>query len=114
VFNEISTGAADDIDKATEIARHMVTRFGMSEQLGQMTYESQRPGFLGETPFGVSQREYSEETAREIDCSIRELVDQAFDKATAILTKYRTQLDAGAKQLLEQETMTRDELPSLK
>ncbi len=114
VFNEISTGAADDIDKATEIARHMVTRFGMSEKLGQMTYESQRPGFLGETPFGVTQREYSEETAREIDCSIRELVNQAFDKATAILTKYRTQLDAGAKQLLEQETMTRDELPSLK
>ena len=113
VFNEISTGAADDIDKATEIARHMVTRFGMSEQLGQMTYESQRPGFLGETPFAMTRREYSEETAREIDCSIRELVNQAFDKATAILTKYRTELDAGAKQLLEQETMTRDELPSL-
>ena len=113
VFNEISTGAADDIDKATEIARHMITRFGMSETLGQMTYESQRPGFLGEAPFAMTQREYSEETAREIDCSIRELVNQAFDKATAILTKYRTQLDAGAKQLLEQETMTRDELPSL-
>jgi cell division protease FtsH len=113
VFNEISTGAADDIDKATEIARHMVTRFGMSEKLGQMTYESQRPGFLGEAPFAMTQREYSEETAREIDCTIRELVSQAFDKATAILTKYRAQLDAGAKLLLEKETLTRDELPSL-
>jgi cell division protease FtsH len=113
VFNEVSTGAADDIDKATEIARHMVTRFGMSEKLGQVAYESQRPGFLGETPFPMTQREYSEETAREIDCTIRELVNQAFDKATAILTKYRAQLDAGAKQLLEKETLTRDELPSL-
>ncbi|MBI4183465.1 MAG: ATP-dependent metallopeptidase FtsH/Yme1/Tma family protein [Proteobacteria bacterium] len=115
VFGEISTGAADDLTKATEIAHDMVTRFGMSEKLGQMTYEAQRHAFLGEAAVSPLQpREYSEETAREIDCEVRRLVDEAVAKSTEILTRHRTELDEGAESLLEKETLTLDELPSLR
>jgi cell division protease FtsH len=114
VFKEVSTGAADDLTKATEIARNMVTRFGMSEKLGQAAYDSHRPTFLGEqTRQALLEREYSEETAREIDVAVRELVDAAFDRALGILTTYRRQLDTGAHLLLEKETLTREELPAL-
>ena len=114
VFEEISTGAADDLEKATDIAHHMVTRFGMSDELGQMTYEKQPQAFLGEAALGpMMQREYSEETAREIDCAIRVMVDNAFEAARRLLTTYRQQLETGAALLLEKETLTRDELPEL-
>jgi cell division protease FtsH len=110
VFEEISTGAADDLDKVTDIARNMVTRFGMSEKLGQMTYEEQRPSFLGQPLGGMAQRNYSEETAREIDCAVRELTDKAREKALQILRTYREQLERGAKLLLDKETLREDEL----
>jgi cell division protease FtsH len=110
VFEEISTGAADDLDKVTDIARNMVTRFGMSEKLGQMTYEEQRPSFLGQPLGGMAQRNYSEETAREIDCAVRELTDKAREKALQILRSYREQLERGAKLLLEKETLREEEL----
>jgi len=114
VFGEVSTGAADDLTKATEIARNMVTRFGMSEKLGQAAYDSRRPTFLGDqTRQALMEREFSEETAREIDVAVRDLVDGAYDRAVAILTTYRRQLDAGAALLLEKETLTRDEIPAL-
>ncbi|MDH3671599.1 MAG: ATP-dependent zinc metalloprotease FtsH [Gammaproteobacteria bacterium] len=112
VFEEISTGAADDLDKATDIARNMVTRFGMSEELGQMTYEEQREGFLGQAQ-GLTARNYSEETAREIDCAVRELTDSARERAMQILSTYRQQLDQGAKLLLDKETLVASELPRL-
>lgn len=111
VFEEISTGASDDLEKATHIARDMVTRFGMSAELGQMVYETQRDTFLG-NPASVS-RDYSEQTAREIDCAIRSLVDEAAKTATEILKTYRAQLNAGAKDLLEKETLLPEELPSI-
>jgi cell division protease FtsH len=114
VFGEISTGAADDLDKATDIARNMVTRFGMVEKLGQMTYEEQPQAFLGEAALvGARRRNYSEETAREIDCAIRELTDRAREKATQILNTYRKQLNDGAKRLLEKETLHENALPRL-
>ncbi|SDR46349.1 ATP-dependent zinc metalloprotease FtsH [Paraburkholderia tuberum] len=111
VFDEISSGAADDLAKATHIARMMVTRFGMSEDLGQMTYESQPNAFLGD-PASVT-REYSEETAREIDCAVRALVRDAANAAMEILRTHRKQLDEGAKLLLEKETLLPDELPRI-
>jgi cell division protease FtsH len=111
VFDEISTGAADDLDKATHIARSMVTRFGMSEALGQMAYESQRDTFLG-NPGSVA-REYSEQTAREIDCAVRALVEEAANTAMGILRTYRKQLNEGAANLLEKETLLVAELPDL-
>ena len=113
VFGEISTGASDDLDRATDIARSMVTRFGMSEKLGQMTYESQRRSFLGTNGQEYSERHYSEETAREIDCAVRQLTEQARLRAMDILNIYRRQLDETAKRLLEKETLLADELPPL-
>jgi cell division protease FtsH len=110
VFEEISTGAADDLAKVSDIARNMVTRFGMSDKLGQMTYEEQRPNFLGQPLGGMVQRNYSEETSREIDCAVRELTDKAREKALQLLRTYREQLERGAKLLLEKETLREDEL----
>ncbi len=114
VFKEASTGAADDLNKATDIARNMVARFGMDDKLGLVTYETPRQTFLGENAFAhFAAREFSEDTAREIDRAVRELTTGAFDRALGILRKYRSQLDQGTKLLLEKETLTREDLPPL-
>ena len=110
-FEEISTAAADDLDKATHIARNMVTRFGMSEELGQIVYETQHDTFLG-NPTLIT-HDYSEQTAREIDCAVRDLLDEAANTAMHILKTYRRQLDKGAELLLEKETLLPAELPQL-
>ena len=110
-FDEISTGAADDLGKATDIARSIVTRFGMYEKLGQMTYEEPRHAFLGEGVLGATPREYSEETAREIDCAIREITSAALERAKAVLKANRAQLDEGAQLLLEKEVLQAGEIP---
>jgi len=111
VFEEVSTGAADDLNKATDIARNMVTRFGMTDKLGQITYESRRQTFLSENATaGYAEREFSEETAREIDCAVRDLATAAFDQALAILKDRRAELDEGARLLLERETLVREDL----
>jgi len=111
IFDEISTGATDDLDKATDIARNMVTRFGMYEKLGQMTYEEPRQSFLGENILGSTPRNYSEETAREIDCAVRELTTAARERALSILTANRVQLEQGATMLLAKETLLANEIP---
>jgi len=114
IYGKLSTGASDDLSKATDIARNMVTRYGMDEKLGQMTYESEPSPFLA-SPTGApgERRRYSEATAREIDCAVRELVHEAFEHATAILTRYRSVLEQSAERLLEKETLSEDELPRL-
>ncbi|MCC6707393.1 MAG: ATP-dependent zinc metalloprotease FtsH [Gammaproteobacteria bacterium] len=112
VLDEISTGAADDLDKITEIARHMVMRYGMSNEIGQVVYDEGKEHFLGGGfSGGPMLREHSEATAREIDQAVRALVDEASTRATQILTERRALLDVGAHKLLEQETLTADELP---
>jgi len=114
VFNEASTGATDDLNKATDIARNMVARFGMDDKLGLATYETPRQTFLGENAFAhFAEREFSEDTAREIDRAVRELTTGAFEKALGVLRKYHSQLERGARMLLEKETLTREELPLL-
>jgi len=114
VFDEVSTGAADDLNRATDIARNMVTRFGMHDKLGQVTYETPRQTFLGEDALAhYGEREFSEETAREIDCAVRELIDAAYESALAVLRRNRRALEQGAQLLLEKETLTREELPAL-
>jgi cell division protease FtsH len=111
IFNEVSTGAADDLNKATDIARNMVTRFGMHEKLGQMTYETPRQTFLSEDALAhYAEREFSEETAREIDTAVKGLVDRAFAKALKILTDRRAVLERGAQLLLQKETLSEDDL----
>jgi cell division protease FtsH len=111
VFGHLSTGAADDLSKATDIARNMVTRFGMGQPLGPVTYESEPNAFLG--PMAGTTRLYAEQTAREIDVAVREIVDAAFERARAILTRNRPVLEEGAKALLAKETLADEELSAV-
>ncbi len=116
IFDEISTGAADDLAKATDIARSMVMRYGMNETLGHVAYEQETTPFLG-TPEGAAgwqPRRYGEETAREIDRAVRELVQAAFDRAVDILRSHRDNLEQGARRLLEKETLDEEELAALR
>jgi cell division protease FtsH len=113
VFAEISTGAADDLQKVANIARSMVLRFGMVEKLGQIAYEAEASPFLG-VPGGVPKpREFSEETAREIDAAVKGFVDRAFAQAVQILTEKRAVLERGAQLLLQKETLNEDDLRAL-
>ena len=119
VFGEVSTGASDDLQKVTSIARAIVMRYGMHEGLGNVVYEEDRQSFLGEAGLRFQERSFSEGTAREIDCAVRGIVSTAFERTVALLTERRGVLEAGAKQLLEKETLNeadlkvlRDELPS--
>ncbi|HVZ02502.1 MAG TPA: ATP-dependent zinc metalloprotease FtsH [Dongiaceae bacterium] len=114
VFGEFSTGAADDLAKATDIARSIVTRFGMTPTIGQVALEESPQNYLGvpQQPL-VMERKYSEQTAREVDVAVKESVDQAFRRATEILTERRPVLDRMATTLLEKETLTGDEVKAL-
>lgn len=106
VFSQISTGAADDLNKATDIAHNMVVRFGMTPELGQIAYEAEPSPFLAVPGAGGWQpRRYSEATAAHIDRAIRAIIDHAFARAVAILNANRPTLDAAAKELLAQETL---------
>jgi cell division protease FtsH len=107
VFPAASTGAADDLQKATEIARSMVTRFGMVPELGQVSYESEPNRFLGPAaPFASQPRWYSEDTAARIDAAVKTIVEAAFAQATGILTAHRPLLDELSQVLLAHETLT--------
>ena len=113
IFDHLSTGAADDLSKATEIARSMVTRYGMVEKLGNVTYDAEPRSFLDiqQRPT-MLERQYSEDTAREIDCAVREILDAAYARASDILTRRRADLERGAAALLEKETLSEEELKS--
>jgi cell division protease FtsH len=113
VFDEISTGAADDLQKVANIARSMVTRFGMIEKLGQVAYESEQSPFVATPGGALKAREFSEETAREIDAAVKGLVDRAFAKAVQILNDRRPVLERGAQLLLQKETLNEDDLRAL-
>ncbi len=114
IFGHLSTGAADDLSKATDIARSMVTRYGMEEKLGHVTYDTEPRSFLDvqQRPT-MLERQYSEETAREIDCAVREILDAAYAKAKEILTRRRADLEKGAAALLESETLTEHQLTAV-
>lgn len=114
VFPHISTGAADDLGKATEIAHSMVVRFGMTKELGQIAYLAEPSPFLaGPAMANWQPRRYSEATAGKIDDAVRAIVERSFARAMAILQKNRETLDSGAKDLLTHETLGHDELQNL-
>jgi cell division protease FtsH len=107
IFPEISTGASDDLAKATDIARSMVVRFGMDSTLGQVTYEPEQSRMLTPVPgMDWQQRRYGEVTADAIDTSVRKLVDTAFTSARAILKENLDLVRASAAELLAHETLT--------
>jgi cell division protease FtsH len=110
VFGEISTGAADDLVKATDIARSMVTRYGMTQELGQVAYENGRHPFLDTAEMREPERRYSEDTARKIDQAVQALVDGAYQRALTLLRGERAALDRAAEALLAKETLLEAEL----
>lgn len=112
VFDDITSGASNDLERVTRMARAMVTRLGMSNNLGPMVYgQKEELIFLGREI--SEQRDYSEAVAEEIDDEVRRLVSEAYEKSKAILIEYRAKLDAVAHRLLEVETITRDEFESI-
>jgi cell division protease FtsH len=112
IYGRLSTGAADDLAKVTDIARSMVTRYGMEEKLGYLSYQDEPTPFLP-TVTGSHARRYSEETAREIDRSVRAISEKAFERAVDILTTNRAVLQEGARQLLHKETLTEVEIAEI-
>ncbi|MBN1303774.1 MAG: ATP-dependent zinc metalloprotease FtsH [Anaerolineales bacterium] len=108
VFDDITSGASGDLEQVTRMARNMVTRLGMSNSLGNMTYgQKEELVFLGREI--SEQRDYSEAVAQQIDAEVRKLVDEAYAKARQLLKQYRGKLDDVANLLLEKESITREE-----
>ena len=112
VFDDITSGAANDLENVTRMARTMVTRLGMSNDLGSMVYgQKEELIFLGREI--SEQRDYSEAVAEQIDREVRKLVDDAYKQALVLLKKYRKELDAVAEKLLEVETLSREEFEKI-
>jgi cell division protease FtsH len=115
VFDHLSTGAADDLRRVTDIARSMVTRYGMSEKLGSIAYDRDPGNFLAgaDRPYPVHEREYAEATAATVDHEVRAIVERVFERAQAMLKARRAILDRAAKQLLAKETLEQSDLETL-
>lgn len=111
-FGHLSTGASDDISKATEIARNMIARFGMDPSLGGICFDNEPRGYLGQGSFPGS-RNYSEETARQIDLATVSLVNEATKRAEDILRAHKNLLDTAARLLLEKESLDEDALSKI-
>lgn len=111
VFDDITTGASQDIKQATNVARAMVTKYGMSETLGLVNYDSDEEVFIGRD-FGHT-KGYGEEVAGKIDAEIKRIVDECYEKAKKIILEHRRVLDAAAQLLLEKEKITREEFEAL-
>jgi cell division protease FtsH len=116
VFGELSTGASDDLVKVSDIARSIVTRYGMTEELGQVVYEKSSHSFLGGEmpPMPYIERSYSEATAREIDGAVKGIVDDAFRHTVTLLRAQQGTLERGARLLLEHETLDEADLAALR
>ena len=112
ILNDISTGASNDIERATQIARSMVTKYGMSEKLGAIMYGSdQGEVFLGRDL--AQSKDYSEETAKLIDEETKRIVDTAYERAKNLLTEHIDKLHAVAKVLLEKEKIDGEEFDNI-
>ncbi len=112
IVGDITTGAANDIERATKIARQMVTEYGMSDTIGPLTLgQKQHEVFLGRD--FATQPDYSDQVAFEIDNEVRRMIDQAHDEALEILQEYRSKLDQMAALLIERETIDKEEVERL-
>ena len=114
VYQETSTGAQNDLERATDIARRMVTEFGMSPKLGRMNYhESRRSPFLAGSTSAPSEHSHSEATVREIDLEVKRIIDECMQTARDVLHKLRTVLEETTTALIESEVMDGDELQKI-
>lgn len=114
VFDHLSTGAADDLVKATDIARAMVARYGMDPDLGHVSYDTDRPGFLGtgdQSPWVT--RHYSEATAERMDAAVKDVIDKIFERTVKLLENNRDLLESSARALLERETLSEPDLQAI-
>jgi len=112
IYNRVTTGASNDLERATELARKMVTEYGMSEKLGPMTFgEREELVFLGRSI--AEHRNYSESVARTIDAEVRRIVEQAHERALEIMTRHREALVELAQQLIAKETLNEAEVDAL-
>lgn len=112
VFDDITSGASNDIERVTQLARSMITRLGMNENLGPMVYgQKEELIFLGREI--SEQRDYSEQVAEQIDAEVRKLVNESYVKSKEILKQYRDKLDAVATRLLEVETISKEEFEKI-
>ncbi|CUI01788.1 ATP-dependent zinc metalloprotease FtsH [Leisingera aquaemixtae] len=114
IYGHLSTGASDDLAKATDIARSMVTRYGMNEELGFVSYEEGKHDFLGRNVPQSSEAVYSETTAELIDAAVRDTIAAVYDRVYALLENNRDLLERSAKDLLERETLTDEDLKAYK
>jgi cell division protease FtsH len=112
VFDDITSGASNDLERVTEMARNMVTRLGMSDDLGPLVYgKKDELVFLGREI--SEQRDYSESVAESIDQEVRSLINGAYDRAKNVLIQYKDKLDEIADRLLETETLSRTEFEEI-
>src|SRR5436309_15546957 len=109
----ISTGAADDLQRASELIRQMVMRFGMSERLGHLTYGAPHNAQFLRFPFVSEERNYSEKTSEAIDAEVRRISDELYLRAKTILTRRRAELEAIALELMQKETLDRRQIDLL-
>ncbi len=114
VFHEATTGAADDLQRATEMARAMATRYGMETEIGQASFITERPRYLDLPGLGPQPSEMSEETSAKIDVAIRNLIDEAFQRATEILRICASEHKAAAVRLLDKETFSEADLEPIR
>ncbi len=110
VFHEVSTGAQNDLQRAAVIARSMVTEYGMTEKFGPLTFEKERRPLFLDMGLPTGAKEYSEDTAREIDQEVKRLVDGSYSKVRGLLSENQDRLKALATALLEKETIEGDEI----
>ncbi|HEV2900836.1 MAG TPA: ATP-dependent zinc metalloprotease FtsH [Pseudaminobacter sp.] len=115
VFGHLSTGAADDLAKVTDIARAIVTRYGMTDRLGHVALDRDRRSLLTPNQLspGPEERQYSETTAAAVDEEVRKIVDETFDRTVSLLRERRDVLERSAKRLLEKETLDEHEMKAL-
>ncbi len=113
IFDDITTGASQDIKQATAIAKSMITKFGMSDRLGLINYDNDSDEVFIGRDFGHTSRGYGEKVAGTIDEEVKRIIDECYEKARAILKEYHDVLDACAQLLLEKEKITRSEFEAL-
>ncbi len=113
IFGHLSTGASDDIARATDIARNMVTRYGMYPAIGFVVYEENQPNFLNQHGHGVNGCMISDSTAQQIDASVRKIIDDTFALTLGLMETNRAILERCAKALLEKETLLEKELVAM-
>jgi len=113
IFGEASTGAQNDLLKTTDIAKSMVKAYGMSEKLGAITLERERQPQFVQIPVASEKGDYSEETAREIDCEVRRIIDEQYERVKRLLEQRKAALVEGARVLLEREVISGSELRTI-